>query len=78
MEMPDLSTRQPDSSLFTIRLWQEARGDELREVRMQVRHVLSGETRYFRAWLQLEEYLEQKLHEANDAQQAKGDNKNQS
>jgi hypothetical protein len=28
-----------------------------REVRMQVRHVLSGETRYFRAWSELETFL---------------------
>jgi hypothetical protein len=32
-----------------------------REVRMQVRHVLSGETRYFRAWSDMVDFLLTKL-----------------
>lgn len=36
----------PRTHLFTVRLWVEPLGDEQGE-RMQVRHVLSGETRYF-------------------------------
>ena len=54
---------QQHSALFTIRIWQEDLGLGLGEVRMQVQHVLSGETRSFREWAQLVKYLESKLHE---------------
>jgi hypothetical protein len=40
----------PRSYLFTVRLWVELFGENQHEVRMQVKHVLSGETRYFRTW----------------------------
>ena len=53
---------QPDqphqrTHLFTVRLWVELSGDDQREVRMQVRHVLSGETRYFRTWPEVVAFL---------------------
>ena len=47
----------PRTHLFTLRLWVELSGDDQREVRMQVRHVLSGETRYFRAWSEVVAFL---------------------
>lgn len=51
------------SHLFTVRVWVEAFGDGEEEVRMQVKHVLSGETRYFREWTQMVMYLLAKLQE---------------
>jgi hypothetical protein len=45
------------SHLFTVRLWQEKIGGNEYEVRMQVRHVLSGEVRYFRTWPELARFL---------------------
>ncbi len=66
MELPILVTRHR-SSLFTIRLWQENVGSGTEEVRMQVRHVLSGETHCFREWARLIEYLEYKLQEPDQA-----------
>ena len=76
MEMSDLALWQPHSSLFTMRLWRQVSGEQPGEVRIQVRHVLSGETRYFRNWAQLEDYLEQKLSVTNAVQPMKGENKN--
>jgi hypothetical protein len=38
------------SQLFTLRVWYEEPLPGLRELRLQVKHVLSGETRYFREW----------------------------
>ena len=38
------------STLFTLRVWSEPRNDDQVEWRGQVRHVLSGEVRYFRQW----------------------------
>lgn len=35
------------SQLFTLRIWWEETEPSQRKVRMQVRHVLTGETRYF-------------------------------
>ncbi len=53
----------PKSHLFTVRVWMEVFGDDEKEVRMQVKHVLSGETRYFRDWSLLVTYLLAKLEE---------------
>jgi hypothetical protein len=47
----------PRTHLFTLRLWIELFGDDQREVRVQVRHVLSGETRYFRTWSDVVAFL---------------------
>ena len=39
-----------DSQLFSIRLWPEDLDDGQTEWRGQVRHLSSGESRYFREW----------------------------
>jgi hypothetical protein len=49
--------------LFTVRLWVEVLGDAQTEVRMQVRHTVSGETRYFRDGELLLPYLLTKVQE---------------
>jgi hypothetical protein len=44
-----MDTKQRDRShLFTVRLWLEPVGDQEKEVRGEVRHVLSGDACYFR------------------------------
>jgi hypothetical protein len=50
-------TQRPRSHLFMVRVWQENLGDGKTEWRGQVKHVLSGEARYFREWPTLLEYL---------------------
>jgi hypothetical protein len=72
MEHAVLSIQHHRSSLFTIRVWREAPGRSLGEVRMEVRHVLSGETRYFREWAHLAAYLEGKLPAVNQTGKAQG------
>lgn len=49
------------SHLFTLRAWYEQVDSERREVRLQVRHVLTGETRYFHDWQASIEYMQGKL-----------------
>ena len=49
------------SHLFTVRLWREQLGGDSSEVRCQVRHVASGETRHFRDWSHLADYLADKF-----------------
>lgn len=49
--------------LFLVRLWLEPLADDQREVRVQVRHALSGETRYFRAWPDVVAFLLAKQQE---------------
>jgi hypothetical protein len=49
------------TQVFLLRIWHEAQEDGRREVRIQARHVLSGETRYFLAWPALTTYLAGKL-----------------
>jgi hypothetical protein len=55
--------QRSNSHLFTVRLWREQLGNNSSEIRCQVRHVASGETRHFRDWPRLTEYLTEKLHE---------------
>jgi hypothetical protein len=42
------------------------------EVRMQVRHVLSGETRYFRTWSDLVAFLLTKLPDPDEESRREG------
>jgi len=53
----------PSSHLFTVRLWAEQLGGGESEIRCQVRHVRSGETRYFREWPALLTFLTLKLRQ---------------
>jgi hypothetical protein len=46
-------TATPHSQLFTVRLWAEPRSDGSAEWRGQLRHVATGEVRYFRDWPRL-------------------------
>ena len=57
----DLPQPQPRSQLFTVRLWRDTGQTSERTPYMQVKHVLSGETRYFSAWEPLIAYLLGKL-----------------
>jgi len=52
--------------LFTIRMWAEALGKDHAEWRGQVRHVTSGETRYFRDWPALVAFLREVLPPLSD------------
>lgn len=49
------------TTLFTLRIWHEIMATEPGTVRIQVKHVLSGETRYFQDWTQLTTYLAGKV-----------------
>ncbi len=44
------------SELFTIRLWMEELGEGV-DYRGQVKHVVSGATRHFREWGDLQAFL---------------------
>ena len=55
------------SQLFTVRVWYEPVDAGQSEVRMQAKHILTGETRYFREWPLLATYLASKL-DAPDAE----------
>jgi hypothetical protein len=63
--MPDRSNAtsqrefHPRSELFTVRLWWEDRGKGCVEWRGKVQHALSGETRYFRDWQVLLDFLQE-------------------
>ena len=53
----------PHSYLFHVRLCLETAVDNEAELRGEVRHMLSGEVRYFRALSALTAYLANKVHE---------------
>lgn len=52
---------RPPTHLFMVRVWLEDLGDGKTEWRGQVKHVLSGEVRYFRDWAALAVYLKEML-----------------
>jgi hypothetical protein len=54
----------PRTHLFTIRVWIEPIGCDQGEMRLRVTHVLSGETRYFRTWPDVVNFLLAKLQAA--------------
>ena len=45
------------TQVFIVRIWYEAQEEGERELRIQARHVLTGEVRYFLAWPALTAYL---------------------
>lgn len=61
----DFESRTDDpwtcSQLFTVRVWCEQVDAGQQEVRMQAKHILTGETRYFRDWSLLATFLTSKL-----------------
>lgn len=60
MDRQELPLKRTQSQLFTIRLWVEELGNGQEEIRMQVKHIRSGETRYFRMWSLRVAYLRTK------------------
>ena len=56
-----VDTAVAHTQVFIVRIWYEAQEPGEREVRIQARHVLTGETRYFLAWPALTAYLAGKL-----------------
>ena len=49
------------SHLFTVRVWYEETASGAQAIRAQVRHVLTGETRYFSDWQAVTGYLQCRL-----------------
>ena len=45
--------QHPRSHLFTVRVWQEEVGQDLREWRGKVQLITDGNVRYFRGWEEL-------------------------
>ena len=60
-------TRAARPQAFIVRIWRERQEDGRSAVRIQARHVLTGETRYFLAWPALTAYLAGKLDAASPA-----------
>ena len=54
-------TAETRTQVFIVRAWYEGQEPGEREVRIQARHVLTGEMRYFLAWPALTAYLASKL-----------------
>lgn len=55
--MAEIDLNRSPSQLFTVRLWMEELDEARREYRGQVKHVVSGVTRNFRDWSDLEAFL---------------------
>jgi hypothetical protein len=51
------------SQLFTIRVWMESVNPDTRQVRIQVKHVLSGATRTFLQWPAVIAFIETQIQE---------------
>lgn len=57
----DDTRRQPQTHLFTLRLWLADIGDGQTEWRGRLQHVMSGKICYFRDWSTLAAYLRDML-----------------
>ena len=57
----DRGDRQAPAQLFTLRVWSEEVGEAQTEWRGRVQHVATGETRYFRTWEALVQFLNEQL-----------------
>jgi hypothetical protein len=57
----DRRDSQKPAQLFTLRVWNEEVGDAKTEWRGRVQHVATGETRYFRTWEALVQFLTEQL-----------------
>lgn len=56
-----MAHRQPSpTQLFIVRLWAEEITETEWELRGMVRHISSGDTRYFRTWNRLNAFLSAK------------------
>jgi hypothetical protein len=53
----DNTRPQPETQLFTLRLWLADVGDGQTEWRGRLQHVMSGRSRYFRDWPALVAHL---------------------
>ncbi|HET7091361.1 MAG TPA: hypothetical protein VFL17_22235 [Anaerolineae bacterium] len=66
---------RPRTHLFTVRVWLEDLGDGKAEWRGQVKHVMSGEVRYFREWQTLLGHLKAVLARAEKVKEETPENK---
>lgn len=55
------------SHLFTIRVWVESVNQDTSQVRIQVKHVLSGATRTFLQWSQAIDFIEAQIQETGSS-----------
>ncbi|HYN88545.1 MAG TPA: hypothetical protein VER55_08435 [Ardenticatenaceae bacterium] len=60
------SPQYPHSHLFTVRIWSEELGSGKAEWRGRVEDARSGETRYFRDWAALIDFLQGNLPDRGD------------
>jgi hypothetical protein len=65
--------RRVASYFFTLRLWRVEAADGRAEWRGQLRHVLSGESRYFHGWPALVASLDALLPEPGPTHSVAGD-----
>jgi hypothetical protein len=63
-ELYGLST---PSQLFTVRVWVEPSQDGGTQMRVQVKHVLSGATRTLREWSQVIAFIENRLQDREES-----------
>lgn len=59
----DLHNLPTPSQLFTVRVWVESKPGGDAQVRVEVKHVLSGATRSSREWSQVVAFIEDRLHD---------------
>lgn len=67
-------TSAVDSQLFVLRIWAEEMGDGRFEIRGQIKHIQSGEVKYYREWSSLQKFLMRRLL-SEGAVDVKGDAK---
>jgi hypothetical protein len=76
-EMPLNDNQAPamsdPSQLFTVRVWKESVQDGNPQVRIQVKHVMSGARRTFREWSQVIAFIVERMQAAQADLRAEDD-----
>lgn len=67
-----VTPHHPRSHLFTLRIWFEGTDRSEQEMRIQVHHVLGGETRYIVDCASLMGFLQAKISEVEDLMSGEG------
>lgn len=70
--MDNHSTSMPEpSQLFTVRVWVESGENGIKQIRIQVKHVMSGATRTYREWSQVVDFLTANLQASESVTKGK-------
>ena len=68
-----MAPESDQTHLYSVRVWKESTAENSGEYRGQIRHVVSGETRHFRTWLTLIEFIVEQIEQGKELEEGSFD-----